>query len=327
MRLINILLPLCILSVLITGCRLETAKPSTQQHILLATDCLNSQDHEIFKVFEKQTGIKVRILHLSADEIVSKLKSDGINTEIDCIILGSIFEIDRISRLKSLQKIKTDSLPKELGTKHMSENRSLFGLGFDPYIIVTLGDVSKKIRNYSDLKHVDNWCTDLNSRNDLFPFFSFITSKIQPTSLLSGEDWIHDFNAKKIKTLEKVDTLIYSTVLFTKYSSFLTKTNSSLKVYKKGKVLFPNQRNGGVYYDMPCFALIKQAHNFTNAMYFMRAIYASGLNAKINLRLNTFPISFNSALKKSYHSIRFKRYSRTPIRLTNNYSIVQSILY
>jgi len=76
MRLINVLLLFSIFSVLIAGCRLETAKPSLKQYLLVATDCLNSKDHFLFKSFEKQSGIKVRILHLSTDEIVAKLKAE-----------------------------------------------------------------------------------------------------------------------------------------------------------------------------------------------------------------------------------------------------------
>ncbi|MFO0495214.1 MAG: hypothetical protein ACK50Y_06745 [Flavobacteriia bacterium] len=327
MSLINVLLSFSILSALVAGCRLETAKPSSKQHLVLATDCLNRQDQILFKPFEKRTGIKVRILQLSTDEIVSKLKAEGVNTEIDCILLSSVVEIDRISQLKSLQKIETDSLPKVLGTKYISEERSFFGIGFDPYVIVSLGSASKKIRDYSDLKSIESWCSDLESRKELFPFYSYIAHKIKPTSLVSKEEWIDDFNAKKIKTLEKADTLIYSTVLFTKYSSFLTKTNNTLKVYKKGKVLFPNQRHGGVYYDMPCFAIVKQARNFTNAMFLFREIYANRLNGKLNHRLNAFPISPDAALKGSYQTIRFKRYGRAPIRLTYTFPDVQNILY
>jgi hypothetical protein len=327
MRLINVLLLFSIFSVLIAGCRLETAKPSSKQYLLLATDCLNSKDHFLFKSFEKQSGIKVRILHLSTDEIVTKLKTEGINTEIDCILLSSVVEMDRISHLKTLQKIASDSLPEVLGTKYISKDRSWFGLGFDPYVIVTLGESSRKIRDYSDLKTVDSWCTDLQSKKELFPFYAYVAHKTQPTSLISEEEWIDNFNAKKIKTLEKADTLIYSTVLFTKYSSFLTKSNNTLKVYKKGKVLFPNQRHGGVYYDMPCFAIVKQARNFTNAMFFLRAIYTYRLNGKINRQLNTFPLSPDAAIKGSYQTIRFKRYSRAPIQLTETYSDVQNILY
>ena len=327
MRLINVLLLFSIFSVLIAGCRLETAKPSSKQYLLVATDCLNSKDHFLFNSFEKQSGIKVRILHLSTDEIVAKLKSEGINTEIDCILLSSVVEMDRISKIKTLQKIAADSLPEVLGTKYISEDRSWFGLGLDPYVIVSLGEYSKKIKDYSDLKSTDSWCTDLRSRKELFPFYSYVAHKIQPTSLISEEEWIDNFNAKKIKTLENEDTLIYSTVLFTKYSSILTKVNNTLKVYKKGQVLFPNQRHGGVYYDMPCFAVVKQARNFTNAMFFLDAIYTNLLNAKINRQLNTFPISPDAALKGSYQTIRFKRYNRAPIRLTYTYSDIQNILY
>jgi hypothetical protein len=78
---------------------------------------------------------------------------------------------------------------------------------------------------------------------------------------------------------------------------------------------------------MPCFAIVKQARNFTNAMFFLRAIYTNRLNGKINRQLNTFPLSPDAAIKGSYQTIRFKRYSRAPIQLTETYSDVQNILY
>ena len=62
----------------VTSCNVEVAKESENQFVTIYTDCLEQKDLLLFKNFQEENHISVRIVYLSANDIISKIKNEGI---------------------------------------------------------------------------------------------------------------------------------------------------------------------------------------------------------------------------------------------------------
>jgi hypothetical protein len=296
-----------LLIILCNSCAIETTKPSEHQYINLASDCLTGKDKFLFKDFTHKTGIHVHIIHLNSEDLEERLKLEKTDSKIDAVILQSSYDALILEQSKLLHKIPVDSFPNEINPKYRSGKLSIIGLGFDPYVIIRRPEAAR-IKNYASILNSSGFCSDLSQPSDLAPFYFFIYKKAPSLAV----EWIEDFNRKKIKVLSTYDTLIYSYLLFTKRSSFERKKESSLTSYKSGELIYPNQRIGGSYYDMPNFGIIKQAPNFSNSLALMKHLLSFKGNLKLNARLKT--ISYFSKSKET----RFKRDRNSPLR-TNKF--------
>src|SRR5690554_1908789 len=67
-------------------------------------------DQNIFKMFEEETGIKVKVINASADELIQKMKMEGKQSPADVLIT---VDAGRLSRAKDdglLQSIQSEVL-------------------------------------------------------------------------------------------------------------------------------------------------------------------------------------------------------------------------
>lgn len=136
------------------SCSPGEARPSRQQRIVLATDCLTKEDERLFKSFKKYHHIEVQIVELSADSIYSLLKKEGINTEIDAVLLRYGNESAQIQR-NHILKSRVNSLPLAI------QSLDYFTVGQDPYVILkSVRDSSNKQIDLADLRQTP-WTTDL----------------------------------------------------------------------------------------------------------------------------------------------------------------------
>jgi ABC-type Fe3+ transport system substrate-binding protein len=317
---------LIIVSVLLTSCGIETAKPFTKQHLFIASDCLDFTDTVLFNGFEKFKHIEVHIRRFTPDSLKNILKDEGYNTEFDAVILSSVYDMDQLNKAGLLQKLKDESFPENLPIKFRSASRKFCGIGVDPYVILTEDDSLSKVRSYKDLTSKTKWCTDLNGQSDWFPFYAAIAQKIDPKEKYNAIDWIGHFLRNKDKEFGESDSTTYCRTILTRYSHFRSNQVFKTKEFKDHRIIFPNQRSGGCYFNMPCYAVIKQARNYSNAIEFMRYLLLEPVNKRLNFRLSMFPVIKETNSSISYQNIRFKKYAVSPVRLTSNYERLINIL-
>lgn len=311
----------------LTACNLEKARPNKNQYLIIASDCLESKDASLFKTFKKLEGIKVCILHLSADSIQRKIKSEGINCEIDAVILTSVYDMNNLDKSNLLQVISNENFPANLAKKHISKTKTWAGIGVNPYVIFTKDDTLQKIKSYRNLLNKLTWYSDLKTESNWFPFYSFIVKKIDPKSKFNAKNWITQFENNKQNSTTYSDSIGPCKVYLTTYSTYRKSITEKKPIYKKGKLVFPNQHIGGNYYNMVCFGIVKQAPNFTNGIKFFNYISLKTVNNRLNNTLNNFPINFDESSIYAYQkNFRFKKYSASPVQLVTNYDRLKKIL-
>jgi ABC-type Fe3+ transport system substrate-binding protein len=315
--------------VLITGfssCKIEKARPFKKQYLIIASDFLEAKDTLLFKSFKTLSGIRVRILSMSADSLLRRMKVEKQNTEIDAIIFSSTYDMVRFEKMNHLQKISNESIPKNLSKKFVSKSNKWLGIGCDPYIIVTKEDTLNKVLLYSDLTEKTKWCTNLTSASDWYPFYATIAYKINPKDKYTPLNWIKNFKKNNQGELLEIDSATNCSLFFTKHSIYMQSELYSNQLFKKGKLIFPNQQKGGSYYSMATFAVVKQARNYMNALEFIDYLMIETVNKRLNFRLKMFPLVNSKESVFRYQNNRFKKYAVSPIRLTDYFNQVKIIL-
>ena len=309
------------------ACNLEKAHPNKNQYLIIASDCLKSKDAKLFKNFKKSAGIKVRIIHLSADSIKHKLRTEGLNSDIDAVILASIYDMNNLDKSNLLQVISNDNFPSNLAKKHISKTKTWAGIGIDPYVFYSIDDTLQKIKTYRNLLKENRWSSNLTNETNWFPFYSFIERKIDPKSTFSAQAWITQFESNKQNRKSFSDSLGPCKIHLTTYSNYRESLADKKSIYKKGKLVFPNQHIGGSYYNMVCYGIVKQAPNFTNGVKFFQYILLKSVNDRLNNALNMFPInSYESSIYSYQQDLRFKKYHTSPVKLVSNYEKLKNIL-
>ena len=312
-----------ILIVLISACTIDKARPTKKQQLFVASDCLTQKDEKLFRNFEKANKINIHIVSISSDSLRILLKKEGLTTNIDCVISSSVYDMKNLSDSKFLQEKSINLAKGIIPSKFVSEKKDYFGFGIDPYVLLAQNDSIIKWRNYSDLNGKLPFTTDLKSKSDLLPYYSIVFAKLEKSKPKIIYSWGENFNKNKVNVSNDSLKLNGTKVLFTLYSHY-EKNKNDKKHLKKLNLIFPNQRKAGSYFNMPCFGIIKQARNYTNAKLFLNYLLLDNVNKRLNSRLKMFPIIVEKQSIYPYQNQRYKKTSVSPIQQTKQYSKVFS---
>jgi hypothetical protein len=228
-----------------------------------------------------------------------------------------------LSDSKFLQEKSIDLAKGIIPSKFVSEQKDFLGFGIDPYVLLAQNDSIIKWRNYSDLNGKLTFTTDLNSKSNLLPYYSIVFAKLEKSKPKIIYSWCENFNKNKVNASNDSLKLNGTKVFFTLYSHY-EKNKNDKKHLKKLNLIFPNQRKAGSYFNMPCFGIIKQARNYTNAKLFLNYLLLDNVNKRLNSRLKMFPIIVVKQSIYPYQNQRYKKTSVSPIQQTKQYSKVFS---
>ncbi|MES2800688.1 MAG: hypothetical protein V4638_11775 [Bacteroidota bacterium] len=292
----------------IGGCHLETAKSSRNQKLFIASDYLHAKDVTLFNSFSKETGIKVFVLHAPKDSILQQLKNEKFATDIDIVLLESVFDAIDFSKEKVLQPIlKVEDQP-SISFRLRAHDYQWVGIGIDPFIFVQAKDSLAPKSSYLECLKRENWTTNLKENTQLLPLMTGLVHRVRGESDSIKDGLLSHIFRREVNFSRPSDSLKRFTTLLTTYSSFYSDTLLYNSGYKNGKILFPNQSKGGLQFNLRTAAIIKQAKNYTNALEFIKYFTEEKANERINNWWNTFPVNSNMNKIFSYQKRYFKRY-------------------
>lgn len=311
--------------VLFTACTIEKARPTKKQQLIIASDCLTQKDKILFKNFEKAAKITIHIRSISTDSLYKLLKTEGLVTEIDCIITSSVYQMERFSKAHFLHTYAVKTAEQFLPKKFISQKQDYLGFGYDPYVFLTNNDTLSNWKNYLDLTKKQAFTTDLIESSDLLPFYAIVFKKLENKKPRAIYDWKIQFYKNKINSKNDSLNMIGTTLFFTRYSHYESRRNS-FKHLKKYQLVFPNQRKAGSYYTMPCFGIVKQARNYSNAQLFLSYFLKENVNKRVTSRLNLFPVIVDNQSSYPFQNQRFKKNTLSPIQQTALYPRIKAIM-
>lgn len=291
---------LLIVLVFITSCRIETAKSSSKRQLIIASDYLTEKDSILFRDFYKKSNITIRVVPMEADKIIGTISNKGVNSEIDLIMVKSLYDVYKLHKREILHPINYhDELPSEI-LAISSRKYHFVGYGIDPYIFAIEPDQHSVIKTYADLTRYE--FINTLERNEIAPMLSPVLRKMQKAE---ANKWIKQFMNKSIFTEELTDSLMDQKTMLTTYSNFhIRKKSDSLFIGKS--IIFPNKRTTGTFYTIRTFCIVEQAQNYTEADAFIKFYSEPKNNKAINRSLNTISV-YSEAYKFRKQSVPLEK--------------------
>ena len=320
-----------IVSFVFTSCLVDTAEMPHNQSITVYSDCLSKNDLKLFRRFRKKEHIRVKIVHLPADSILQILQKEGYNTKADLVILKSLFDVQKAHKSGVLQSVKSLKLDELVNKKFKAKDNKWFGIGINPYVFIAKNDTISILSEFGDLLHKENynkWSTNLETSADLVPMLAPILQKKKRSDAI---EWYMDFMENdyvQTKEQDKEHIAILTTdALVTDYRNYaeMSKRNDTVDFHMH--LTFPNQNKKGVFYNLMCAGVVKQARNYENAKLLVEYLSTVQMNEKINNRWNTFPISLQTRTHPfAYQNATFKIYKGSNARIVANYPNLNRII-
>ncbi len=126
---------------------------STQREVKVYSGRHYNTDRSVFKEFEEETGIKVRLIEAVGISLIERLKREGENSQADLILLVDAARITNAAKLGLLQSIDSPTLEKDVPIGLKDPNKEWYALTRRVRVMVVnpkVVDISK-INDYTDL--------------------------------------------------------------------------------------------------------------------------------------------------------------------------------
>lgn len=138
---------------LISSCTVQDAELPRQQHITVYTETIGRYDSLIYKKFEKEEHIHVRVRQLDRSEILQRIKTERYNCEADLILLNDYELLSKAVKEDLFRPVKSELLLQNIDPIYRSGQRKWFALSKTPIVLVYHKDRIKRdtIKNYYDL--------------------------------------------------------------------------------------------------------------------------------------------------------------------------------
>jgi len=241
-------------------------------------------DEQQYKVFEKETGIKVNVVKANADELIERLKNEGENSPADLFITVDAGKLQKAKDLDLLQKISSPIINQNVDVDLKDVNGYWIPITYRARIVV----YSKDRVDISELSTYDN-LTDEKWRNKVLVRSSsnaynqaLLSSIIANTGEESATKWAsklvknfardpkgNDRDQVKAITAGQGDLAIVNSYYIGLLLS--SENEEEIKAGKSVGVFFPNQGEdeSGSHINVSGIGLAKNAPNKENAIKLM----------------------------------------------------------
>lgn len=274
---------------LITACKNEskhehtsTADAAKEQVVNVYTHRHYEPDQDIFKMFEDKTGIKVKVVNASADELIQKMKMEGQQSPADVLITVDAGRLSRAKDQDLLQSITSDILEKSIPDHLQDKDNQWFGLTKRARIIAYAKDRVKPddLSTYEAL--VDNkWKGKILVRSSSNIYNqSLLASLIANDGEVEARDWAEGIVANMARSPKGSDRDQVKAVvagegdLAIVNSYYIGKMLNSpdaeeVKIAQQVGLFFPNQDGRGTHINVSGAGVAKYAPNKENAIRFI----------------------------------------------------------
>lgn len=259
------------------GCTIQDAEMSKNQYLTIYTESVGDYDELIYKKFEKEEHIRVRVKQLKKKEILLRIRNERYNCEADLIILNDYEDLALATQKELFRPVESEILVKNIDPIYRSGQGKWFALSKSPLVIIYNRDrlAGDTIKNYYDLispewngkiAFQDKDDPALNSfkrtirlimKDKAYPFLQGLSK--QTVLPFAGDD------ITQIERIQRGDALL----AVVKLSSLARQHKLAHKGKNKSLVvrpIFPNQRKKGCYITISGGGVYKYSANPKNAI-------------------------------------------------------------
>lgn len=256
------------------GCNAPVVTSKKSKQLYIASDFLYSEDSVFFANFKKKEEIKVVILPMSADSIISHYRQFRYNSKFDMVLIKSTYSMDLLSKANVLHPIPEKYIGDETG--FVSPDSDWIILGIDPYVVG--GQDFGRGFQYNELTYGKKWKKELN-QEEMASFQASVLFQFGRKNLSKSLNWLEKI---EYQSMDKSDTLEVAPY----FLSRLSKVKGTDNTY-----VYPNQtRKFGAFYDGIGAGVVRHSSKYTEALFFIE--YYSNIvhNQKLCNKLNVLPV-------------------------------------
>lgn len=292
---------------LFSACSVPVAAPEDEPILVIATDLTSPKDSVLFHSFEKKYGAKVEIRQMSADSLRKIFRKDRYNSGIDIVIMHRLYDMRKLTQQNIFETIELDELPEE---NISNSQRTIFGIGIDPFVSITKRDFKWDINIYDDLSKT--------------MFINMLTTKSQAHFFAPFEQRMN-----RVKTFHRIEKILAksvqpnafnrdsASVLLCAYSQYANRSPEDSLWNDFTKVHYPNSKTSGVFYDLVSLGIVDQSSHYDLSIQFLNWISQKSTNKKFNELRGYFPHSDHP---------QFSIYARSPTRLMQYHTMIERML-
>lgn len=343
--LMNKLITSLLFILLLSACGTETATDKNQEttsaedaFITLYTHRHYDADKAIFEQFTKETGIEVRVVKASADELIQKMETEGEQSPADLLITVDAGRLVRAKGKGLLQATNSDVLTQTIPTHLRDADNQWFGLTKRARIIAyDKNDVKPEdLSTYEALTDA-KWKGKLliRSSGNIYNQ-SLMASIIANDGEETAKEWAEGVVANFARTpkgndRDQVKAILAGegdiAVINTYYLGKLlnSKDSTEIKAGEAVRIFFPNQQDRGTHINISGIGLAKHAPNKENAIKFMEYLTSKQVQetfASTNYEYPVNPEAEASELLQSWGDFKEDQLSLSKLGELNKTAVV-----
>lgn len=238
-------------------------------------------DKLVYKMFEKKTGIKVKVIQAKDDALIKRMESEGKNSPADIFITVDAARIERATNKKLFQSIESEYLTKNIDPKLRDKNNQWFALTKRARIFAVRKDseLANGIKTYEELadpKYKNQ--VMVRSSSNVYNQ-SLMAAMIAHHGVEYATKWAEGIVANMARDpkgsdrdqAKAVAAGIGSVAIMNTYyvGKLATSNESDKEVVSKLNILFPKFENGQTHVNISAAGVTKYSKNKENAIKFI----------------------------------------------------------
>lgn len=253
-----------------------------EQVVNLYTHRHYKPDQSIIEIFEEETGIKVKVINASADELIQKMKMEGKQSPADVLITVDAGRLHRAKEQGLLQSIESEVLENSVPSHLQDVDNQWFGITKRARIIAYAKDRvnPEDLSTYEDLT-AERWKGKILIRSSANIYNqSLMASIITNNGEEAAKEWAKGIVANMARSPKGSDRDQVKAVvagegdLAIVNSYYIGKMLNSpdteeVETAKKIGLFFPNQEGRGTHVNVSGAGVTKHAPNKENAIRFI----------------------------------------------------------
>jgi iron(III) transport system substrate-binding protein len=305
---------------LITTALISTIGFAATQEVNIYSHRHYDTDKKLYKMFEKDTGIKVNIVKAKANELIKRLESEGKNTPADILITSDAARLHLAQEQGLLQTINSRVLNETVPANLRQKNGYWFALTKRARVIVYNKDKvdPSTLSTYKALTNKELKGKVLIRQSNNIYNQSLLASMIAHDGKAEAKAWAKgmvnnfarspkgsDRDQMKAVAANVGDVAVVNTYYVGKLLN--SEKSSEVAVGKKMGVFFPNQNGKGTHINISGAGVTKYSKNKENAvklLEFLVSPKAQSMFAEANYE---YPVNKNvkpSALLQSWGTFK-----------------------
>lgn len=266
-------------------------------HVYTARDY--DVDETLYKLFEKETGIKVILTKDKGDILIQKILDEGKTSLADLLICVDAGQLNYAKKLGLFRPTRVESLDENVPLACRDRDRNWFGITKRAKILVYNKDLidSTELSTYMDLSE-PKWARKIligpsQSVSNRSLLGSFVANVGKEKTL----EWINGIadnmgSLSKGREIDQVQGVfdgkaavaIVNSNVVAQFLALFPKSEDKLGVF------FPNQSTTGVHINFSGAGIISESHNFKNTVKLLVFLTSKMAQEELSKELFEYPV-------------------------------------